>query len=270
MDSKSDHLLEKEKTEFESFAYHCIETFNAYILDNFLESQQQIKDLITSKQNTLSLDNIVISASKRESKRKNLLERLSFKKNEIKKSINNINIDLSQQLEIEKFSSCIRNQMKLCEQHLKDIYNLIKQAKIISANSETDSDEEIEKYTDFISDTETSEAAKFLNNNKLFKKIEGLEKISKFKDLTNKFKNISTINKSETNDHAKSFSDTEQENMFWFKDFLMKKPLKDTTTPEPVQEIDTIIISDDDNSNEKSESINNNEINDQEEIEDTQ
>jgi hypothetical protein len=47
----------------------------------------------------------------------------------------------------------------------------------------------------------------------------------------------------------------------------MKKPLKDTTTPEPVQEIDTIIISDDDNSNEKSESINNNEINDQEDTE---
>ena len=58
--------------------------------------------------------------------------------------------------------------------------------------------------------------------------------------------------------------------MFWFKNFSMKKPLKDTTTPEPVQEIDTIIISDDDNSNEKSESINNNEINDQEEIEDTE
>ena len=160
--------------------------------------------------------------------------------------------------------------MKLSEQHLKDIYNLIKQAKIISANSETDSDEEIKKYTDFISDTETSEAAMFLSNNKIFKKLEGLEKISKFKDLTKKFKNISTINKSETNDHAKSFSDTEQENMFWFKNFSMKKPLKDTTTPEPVQEIDTIIISDDDNSNEKSESINNNEINDQEEIEDTE
>ena len=58
--------------------------------------------------------------------------------------------------------------------------------------------------------------------------------------------------------------------MFWFKNFLIKKPFKDTTTPELVQEIDMIIISDDENSNDKSESINNNEINDQEEIEDTQ
>lgn len=263
MDSKSDRLLEEKNTKFENFAYHCTKTFNAYILDNFLENQQQIKDLITSKQNTLSLNNIVMKASKRESKRKNRLDKLSFKKNEITKSINNINIDLSQQVEIERFSSCINKQIILCQQHLKD---LIKQVKLISPNSETDSDEEIEKFTDFLSDTESSETAKFLNENKILKKLKELEKISKFKNITKRFKKISTINKSEK-DYAKSFSETEQENMFWFKDFLMKKPLKDTTTPEPVQEIDTIIISDDDNSNEKSESINNNEINDQEDTE---
>ena len=115
-----------------------------------------------------------MKASKRESKRKNLLDKLSFKKNEITKSINNINIDLSQQVEIERFSSCINKQIILCQQHLKD---LIKQVKLISPNSETDSDEEIEKFTDFLSDTESSETAKFLNENKILKKLKELEKI---------------------------------------------------------------------------------------------